>query len=78
MNLKVVNDNQIQGVEELQRIVGRARKTVRNPITGTVNGYSVELGILRDQGQVKLQLIHAEDSLKGKFRGEEVVYKKAQ
>lgn len=78
MNLQVVNDNQVKGSETFQRNVGGGRKDVRNPISGTVSGDSVELTFMRAQGQVKLQLNRAGDTLKGKFRQEEVVYKKTQ
>ena len=77
-NLKVVSDNPVEGFEALERNLGRGKQTVRYPITGTVNGEIIDISILRDRGQVKLQLIHAEDSLKGKYKGEEVIYKKSQ
>jgi len=77
-NLKVVSDNQVEGFEALEKNLGRGKQTVRYPITGTVNGEIIDISILRDRGQVKLQLIHAEDSLKGKYKGGEVIYKKSQ
>src|SRR5262245_38898131 len=55
LNLKVVSDNQVEGFEALEKNLGRGKQTVRYPITGTVNGEIIDISILRDRGQVKLQ-----------------------
>ena len=78
LSLKVVNGNQVTGTQSQQIGTGGGRKFSHSPISRTVEGDTVELTLLLQDRQVKFRLSHVEGQLKGKSKGEEVVYKKIE
>jgi hypothetical protein len=78
LDLKVVNGNQVTGTVTDQIMTGGGRKLSHSPIAGAVDGDAVELTLLYQGRQVKFRLSHVEGTLKGKSKGEEVVYKKME
>jgi hypothetical protein len=78
LDLHVINDNQITGTGQV-RSTGKG-KGYRPYVVGSVVGDKVTLDLRNPNSgnNLKLELLRADDTLKGERKGEEVVYKKVQ
>jgi FKBP-type peptidyl-prolyl cis-trans isomerase 2 len=78
LDLRVINDNQITGTGQV-RSSGK-EKGYRPYVVGSVAGDKVTLDVRNPSSgnNLKLELLRADDTLKGERKGEEVVYKKLQ